>query len=93
MVTNAVKHAFDHRGPKVVEVSLAEAGEPDHAVLTVSNSGRSLPDNFDPRDTSSLGMQLVSGLVEQLSGTLEIRSEPQTAFVVTFPLQAAASGR
>jgi two-component sensor histidine kinase len=92
-VTNAVKHAFDSGGSNMVEMSLERAAESGSAVLTVSNSGRSLPGDFDPSDCSSLGMQLVSGLVEQLSGTLEILSEPQTAFVVTFPLQVAASGR
>jgi two-component sensor histidine kinase len=93
MVTNAVKHGFRHRGLKLVEVSLLEASEPEHAVLTVSNSGSTLPDDFDPRASSSLGMQLVSGLVEQLSGTLEVLREPGTAFVITFPLQGAESGR
>jgi two-component sensor histidine kinase len=87
-VTNAVKHAFGDKGPKTVEVSLSRAADARRAVLTVANSGRPLPEDFDVEDRTSLGMQLVSGLVDQLSGTLEIRTRPETAFVVTFPLEA-----
>jgi two-component sensor histidine kinase len=83
-ITNAVKHGFAVADRKVIEVSLEETAC-GRARLTVSNSGRGLPPDFDPCDTSTVGLQLISGLVEQLSGALEVRNEPETAFVVEFP--------
>jgi two-component sensor histidine kinase len=83
-ITNAVKHGFAVAERKVIEVSLEEPAC-GRARLTVSNSGRGLPPDFDPCDTSTVGLQLISGLVEQLSGALEVRNEPETAFVVEFP--------
>ena len=85
-VANAVKHGFGADEPNVLEVTLKQSRDGQTAVLTVSNSGRRLPADFSVDDASSLGLQLVSGLAEQLSGTLEIRSEPMTALVVKFPL-------
>jgi two-component sensor histidine kinase len=85
-VTNAAKHGLRGAGPHVLEVTLQQHRDGRKAVLTVSNSGRPLPQDFAVENAASLGMQLISGLVEQLSGNLEMRSEPQTALVIEFPL-------
>lgn len=85
-VANAVKHGFGADEPNVLEVTLKQGRDGHAVVLTVSNSSRRLPANFSVDNASSLGLQLVSGLAEQLSGTLESQSEPMTALGVEFRL-------
>jgi two-component sensor histidine kinase len=84
-VTNAVKHGFSSGGVRSIEVILETLGDGTRARLTIANTGTTLPADFDVTDTSTLGMQLISGLVEQLSGRLTVSNEPRTAFVVEFP--------
>ena len=84
LITNAAKHAFSDSQPRRLEVSLRTG--PQMAVLRVSNSGIPLPSDFSMEGTSSLGFQLVSGLADQLSGTLRVEREPMTEFVLTFPV-------
>ena len=53
-------------------------------ILTVSDNGIGFPDDIDFRNTKSLGLQLVMALVEQLDGTIEIKRECGTTFIITF---------
>lgn len=86
LITNAAKHAFSQGADCTVGVFLEFSSDEKVAVLTVQNSGTPLPEDFDLNKVSSLGLQLVTGLAEQLSGILEVRREPQTAFVLRFPV-------
>jgi two-component sensor histidine kinase len=85
LITNAAKHAFAQERECAVEVLLEHAPKEGLATLTIANSGAPLPEDFDPEEANSLGVQLVMGLTEQLSGSLKIRREPRTAFLVSFP--------
>jgi two-component sensor histidine kinase len=85
LITNAAKHAFSQERECAVEVLLEHAPKEGLATLTIANSGAPLPEDFDPEEANSLGVQLVMGLTEQLSGSLKIRREPRTAFLVSFP--------
>lgn len=42
------------------------------------------PDGFDFRKTETLGMQIVTDLVEQLDGTIELRRNKGTKFKIVF---------
>lgn len=55
-------------------------------ILTISNSGRPFPEDVDVENPQGLGLQLVSALVAQLQGTLELQREPQPAFTIHFPV-------
>ena len=54
--------------------------------LCVSDNGLGLPADFESRRKQSLGLQLVSGLAQQLGGTLEIGPGPKAVFTVIFTL-------
>ena len=61
--------------------------KPEHGsqvVLTVSDDGGGLPDGFDISKSTSLGMQLVKTLSEQIDGVLQIRPGQGTHFAVRF---------
>jgi PAS domain S-box-containing protein len=85
LITNALKHAFpDGRNGSVrVELSKTSGGE---VQLAVSDDGIGLTCDIDPRTSSTLGMQLVSTLVQQLDGELDVIRRDGMAFRITFPL-------
>ncbi len=82
LVSNALKHAFpgDRRG----RVRIVFRQEDGRYHLEVADTGVGLPPGLDILKSPSLGMKLVHVLVEQLSGTMEIRPEGGTAFIIEF---------
>ena len=60
----------------------------EHITLEVSDDGVGLPPGLDHRATSTLGLQLVNLLTEQLRGQLSLLAGPGTTFRITFPLPA-----
>ena len=51
-------------------------------VLAMADNGVGLPTNFDYHQARTLGLQLVTALVEQLSGKLELDRNSGTLFRV-----------
>jgi two-component sensor histidine kinase len=60
----------------------AAAGE--RLLLRVADDGVGLPADLDVRNTESLGLQIVSMLVEQLGGRLELDRKAGTEFRIIF---------
>lgn len=86
LVSNAIQHAFPNSRRGRITVRLAIAG--DHYELTVSDDGVGLPAGLDPLRTSSLGLQLVADLADQLgAGVPSVIRDGQTLFVVRFPAE------
>lgn len=83
--SNALKHAFPRGRPGTVTITLHQ--EPTGTcVLTVHDPGVGVPEDLDIHQTNSLGLQLVSLLIEQLGGTLTLARGSGTTFTLTFPL-------
>ena len=53
-------------------------------ILIVSDNGVGIPENLDIEDLDSLGMQLVTSLVDQLDGELELKRNNGTEFTMRF---------
>jgi two-component sensor histidine kinase len=87
LINNSLKHAFPGGRHGKVEVELRRVTESE-VRLSVADDGVGLPFDFDVRTSKSLGMQLVSALVEQLDGKLEIGRREGASFGVTFPAGA-----
>ena len=82
LLSNALKHGFNDRRTGSIRVAFhAHNGLYE---LIVSDNGVGFPDSVDYRTTSTLGLQLVTALVEQLEGELEFDSGDGTAFTITF---------
>lgn len=86
LVTNALKHAFPagRSGQISVEMRLLRGVDVE---VVVSDDGVGLPADFDQNTASSLGMQLVQVLTEQLRAELAIRPRDPTRFNFVFPLE------
>jgi two-component sensor histidine kinase len=83
LMSNALKHAFPDGTPGTIAVTL-RAGSEGHYTLKVHDTGVGFPPEVDFRHTTSLGLQLVHMLVEQLDGTIDLTTEGGTTFTVTF---------
>nr|WP_268765660.1 sensor histidine kinase [Methanosarcina mazei] len=109
LVSNSLKHAFPDRkeGEIRIELYKEENGECTKSinedckitnfVLTVSDNGVGIPEKFDMESIDTLGMQLVTSLVDQLDGELELKRDNGTEFSVRFTVtdrdnQSSAQG-
>jgi PAS domain S-box-containing protein len=82
LLSNAYKHAFADGRRGQVAVSLrSDAGR---IALEVADNGVGLPADFDLGQVKTLGLQLVTALVNQLGGTLEMERNNGTCFRVRF---------
>lgn len=82
LITNAVKYAFGPRTTGTVTVSIRSRN--DGFELEVADDGRGLPQDFDIAGSSGLGTRIVTALVRQVRGTIDIIAQPSgTCFRVT----------
>lgn len=82
LVTNSLKYAFPEKKRGTIAITLAAAGP--ERVLMVRDTGIGLPEGLDLAKAESLGLILVSSLVQQLRGTLEIDRTAGVAFMIRF---------
>jgi two-component sensor histidine kinase len=88
LVTNAIKHGGNGREPIVVDLT-ATAGR---CCLRVRNRGN-LPDELGG-NAKGFGITMIRSMVDQLRGTLEIKSsDGTTEFVISFPLTDSGPGK
>jgi PAS domain S-box-containing protein len=83
LITNALKHAFPEGRDGHVAVRMARL--PDERLeLSVGDDGIGLPDGFDPRHTTSLGLELVYTLADQLEAVVTVERTHGTLFRFQF---------
>ena len=83
---NAIEHGLSS-GSGEVEVRPIRDG--DTLRIEVIDNGLGLPDDFDPANTTSLGLSIVETLVSDLHGHFELGSNPDgpgARAVVTVPV-------
>ncbi len=84
--TNAVKHGFVPGREAKYSITL-QPGE-KHFVLRLSNTGNSFPEDIDLDNPTTLGLRLITALVTQIEGTLELEKSPNPVFSISFPVEA-----
>ncbi|MDD2670680.1 MULTISPECIES: histidine kinase dimerization/phosphoacceptor domain -containing protein [Zoogloea] len=83
LVTNAFKHAFPAGRKGEVRIELQALD--DELELVVADNGAGLPDAFDLANVTSLGLQLVPLLADQLGGRFTVEGGPGARFSLRFP--------
>lgn len=83
LLTNILKYAFKgrDRGEITIVLNVLEAGELE---LVISDNGVGLPEGIEIGKTKSLGLKIVSILVKQLKGVMEIDRANGTKFGLRF---------
>ncbi len=93
LVSNSLKHAFigKDKGEIRIKFHREESTELESEdcksttfILSVADNGVGIPENLDIEDLDSLGMQLVTSLVDQLDGELELKRGNGTEFSIRF---------
>ncbi|MEI7557180.1 histidine kinase dimerization/phosphoacceptor domain -containing protein [Candidatus Chlorohelix sp.] len=83
LLYNAFKHAFPGERKGIVKIELSRDSR-DMLRLLIADNGVGIPENLDPQNTETLGLQLVGMLTKQLDGKLEIQREGGTTFTIKF---------
>lgn len=100
LVSNSLKHAFADRDNGNIQIELCKEESPESNdngtrnnneglkgstfILTVSDNGIGVPESFDLENPDSLGIQLISTLVDQLDGELELKRDNGTKYTIKF---------
>ena len=100
LVSNSLKHAFLGRdeGKIYIELRREEDGEFTNRrdeskcegfkstsfILKVSDDGVGIPKGINLKNPNSLGMQLITTLVDQLDGELKLKEHNKTEFAIKF---------
>ncbi len=88
LITNALKHAFPHRGQSMIEVTTTQT---DGVIrLEIADNGVGLPREFDLDSAKTLGLRLVRNLLNQLHGTLSVCADAGTRYNIEIPYEEAA---
>jgi two-component sensor histidine kinase len=86
LLSNAIAHGFPDGAAGQIELRCRRTN--GDYVLEVRDTGVGIPADVDAHKPRSLGLQLVSMLVEQLHGTLQVETGEGTRISVTFPAQS-----
>jgi PAS domain S-box-containing protein len=88
LVSNSLKHGFSDINDGEILIELQrEEGKNNTFTLTVSDNGMGIPENLDIGNLESLGLQLVTTLVDQLDGELELKRDNGTEFIIRFTVK------
>ena len=87
LIANAFKYSFSDGSGTIRVRSIIDAGD---LVLTVSDDGQKLPEQFDPASSAGLGMRIVSALVRQLRASIDFRNH-ETGKTITIRLPMGRS--
>jgi PAS domain S-box-containing protein len=89
LATNAMKYGFTNGEEAVFSVNLTADKNRNQYVLTISNTGKPFPKGVALDNPETLGLRLITALVQQLRGTIELRRDPYPVFTIRFPKDAA----
>jgi PAS domain S-box-containing protein len=81
LISNSLKHAFP--AGKEGEIRINLRSDNGTFTLIISDNGVGFPKDLDFRNAETLGLQLVTALVKQLKGTIELDRSGGTEFKIT----------
>ena len=87
VVNELVTNAFKHAGGGSATISVDLASDAETLILTVSDTGLGMAEDFNASHRKGLGMQVIDLLTRQLGGTLTLPAAGSAAvFVVKIPV-------
>jgi PAS domain S-box-containing protein len=85
LVTNSLKYAFPAYKKGIIFIELIYHND-NKLTLIVKDNGIGLPKNININSANTLGLQLVTTLVKQLDGTIEVNTSAGTEYRITFSI-------
>lgn len=86
LITNSIKYAQINKSGGQIRIVITDLLN-GQCSLCYSDNGVGLPDGFDIKSSTSLGMRIVSELSRQMRGVLTVTSDAGTQFKLVFPLK------
>ena len=84
LISNSLKHAFSEmEGTGIIRVSFSR--QDGSYILKIQDNGKGLPESFDINNPTSMGLEIISILTQQLDGEICAQNEEGASFVITFP--------
>lgn len=81
LITNSLKYAFPH-GEGVITIKFKK--KDDYYLLNICDNGVGIPEEIDFRNTSTLGLELVNSLINQLEGEIDLDNSNGAHFHIKF---------
>jgi len=83
LMTNSIKYAF--KGKKAGKISVFLGTTEDRRYkLIISDNGSGMKTGVPDGKSETMGMELIKTLVEKINGTIELRSQKGTSFLILF---------
>jgi len=84
LISNSLKHAFKgQKGKGQIYIHFRSVG--CQYLLEIGDNGKGLPSDFSVDSTTSMGMEIVSILTQQIDGRLDFESNEGASFKIAFP--------
>ncbi len=90
LVSNSLKYAFpqvkgkDKKKTQKGEIHISLSSDDGQVRLIIQDNGVGLPEDLDIETADSFGLQLVTALVAQLNGKIEIKKKPGATYQIIF---------
>jgi len=86
IATNAIKHGFSDKEEAVFTIEMNKDKENNQYELILSNTGNPFPEDINFESTDTLGLRLITTLVDQIDGTIELQNKPNSMITIRFPV-------
>ena len=87
-ITNSIKYAFPEGREGVIQILLLQSSA-DTIRLTIRDNGIGIPFKKDKPLESSMGLNLMKGLTEDIGGIFQVKNENGTVIQIDFHYEAA----
>ena len=87
LLSNVYRHAFSQDSPGTVKVTLKKQEGTRQYAVSVSDSGKGLPEGFTMEGNKTMGLQIVDILVKQIEASLQIIQDKGTTFTILFAIE------
>ena len=82
-ITNSIKYAFTETEEGKIAISLVHISD-SQIMLSIADNGKGLPSDFDQKMGTSMGMEMLQGLTDDLGGSLSIETNNGTQIKIIF---------
>ncbi len=84
IISNSLKYAFEEPTGNIIEINIKQHND-KKTIIHIGDNGKGLPDDFNWEDPTSMGIDLIKTLADQLEGTITVDSSMQgTNYLLTF---------
>ncbi|NOQ73184.1 MAG: hypothetical protein GQ574_14350 [Crocinitomix sp.] len=91
LISNSIKYAFPKNHPQndtLIQAIISESN--DSYTMTVSDNGVGLPKDFSLSEQNSIGFEIILALVDQIDGTIDLKTEVGKGTSISIKFQYAA---